>query len=282
MHMESKLTKPWFSSRSARAACFAVFSFFAACSLLATQTSDSQSRADAAPGVPVKGEAPASLIPVTSHMMDVGDDPEARYSGAPQFDWAFFGGCMRPVEKWEPAMPAYRHVLGIDNCFNMLEMGKFDDPPVWYVKNALEDKPAIPTIVFAGVGKINCTVEDGEKARVCDPEKIKALLNRYPNAILGGGQVAEVDMIFNWQFNQYYARLPVGVGGAVFPAAYFDYLESNLKRSSVPYMSQQHNGPWGTHYVARERVMSLGSSQMGFSYHFPLTIGNMSQAVALA
>ncbi len=211
----------------------------------------------------------ASSIPVSSQMIDVGDDPEARYSGAPQFDWAFFGGFMRPIEKWEPAMPAYRHVLGINNCFNMLETGKFDDPPVWYVKNALEDKPAIPALVFAGVGKINATAEDGEKARVCEPEKVKVLLNKYPNAIFGGGQVAEVDMIFDWQFSQYYARLPVGVGGAVFPAAYFDYLESNLKRSSVPYMSQQHNGPWGTHYVARERVMSLGSSQMGFSDIIP-------------
>ena len=212
---------------------------------------------------------PASLIPVTSQMIDVGDDPEARYSGAPQFDWAFFGGCMRPIEKWEPAMPAHRHVLGINDRFNMIEMGKFDDPPVWYVKNALEDKPTIPTLVFAAVGKINCTAEDGEKARVCAPEKIKVLLNHYPNAIFGGGQVAEVDDIFNWQFNQYYARLPVGVGGAVFPAAYFDFLESNLKRSSVPYMSQQHNTPWGTHYVARERVMSLGNSQMGFSGIIP-------------
>ena len=264
--MKSKITQSSFFSRSARASCFAVSSFFAACSLLGALASDSQSGADA---TPVKGKAPALLIPVTSHRIDVGDDPEARYSGTPQFDWAFFGECMRPIEKWDPAMPAHRHVLGINDRFNMIEMGRVDDPPVWYVKNALEDKPAIPTLVFVAVGKINCTAEDGEKARVCDPEKIKVLLKHYPNAIFGGGQIAEVDDIFNWQFNQYYARLPAGVGGAVFPAAYFDFIESNLKRSPVPYMSGQHNTPWGTHYVARERVMSLGTSQMGFSGIIP-------------
>ena len=185
---------------------------------------------------------------------------------------------MRPIEKWEPAMPAHWHVLGINDRFQMIEMGQVDDPPVWYVKNALEDKPPIPTIVFAAVGKINCTAEDGEKARVCDREKVKVLLNHYPNAIFGGGQVAEVDMIFNWQFNQYYARLPVGVGGAVFPAAYFDF-SSQPERSPVPYLSQQHNGPWGTHYVARERVMSLGSSQMGFSDIVP-SLTTLRSAVA--
>ena len=200
-------------------------------------------------------------------MMDVADDPEARFSGAPQFDWAFFGGCMRPIAKWAPSMPAHRHVLGINDRFNMIETGEFNDPPVWYIKNVLEDKPAIPTLLFASIGKINCPAEDGEHARVCDLEKVKVLLNKYPNAIFGGGQVAEVDAIFNWQYSQYYARLPVGVGGAVFPSAYFDFLESNLKRSSVPYMSQQHNVAWGTHYVARERVMSLGSSQLFYRHN---------------
>ena len=210
---------------------------------------------------------PEQRIPVTSHLIDIGDDPEARYSGGPQFDWAFFGGHMQTVAKYATDMPPHRHVLGINNSFNLIETGEFNDPPVWYNKNVLDDRPAIPTLLFAATGKINATAEDGEHARKCDLEKVQTLLSKYPNAIFGGGQVAEVDAIFNWQYKRYFARLPAGVDGAVFPVAYFDFLEANLKRSSVPYMYQQHNVAWGTHYVAGNRVMSLGSAQLFYRHN---------------
>ena len=251
-----------FLSRPVKVPRFVVFSFFATCIL--TQALDGQSRTETTSSVTANGGAVTSLIPVTSQMIDVVDDPEALYSGAPQFDWTFFGGYMQPLEKWSPAIPAFRHLLGINSRFNMLEH-RLDDSSVW-VKNTLEDKPAIPTLVFTGVGKINATAEDGEHARMSDMEKEKEFFAKYPNALFGGGQIAEVDGIFNWQFKQYYARLPVDVGGGVFPSAYFDFIESNLKRSSVPYMSQQHNGCWGTHYVARERIMSLGSQQLFYRH----------------
>lgn len=211
--------------------------------------------------------APAVLIPVTSQMIDVGDDPEARYSGAPRFDWPFFGGRTRLISKYPALMPAHRHTLGIDYRFYMIETTEFDDPPVWFVKDALEDKPEVPTILFASVRKINYPPDHDEHARAYDFGTIRPLLAKYPHTIFGGGQVAEVDAMFDWQYKSYYGRLPTGAGDAVFPAAYFDFLESNLKRSSVPYMSQQHNRAWGTHYAARERIMSLGSAQLFYRHN---------------
>lgn len=204
---------------------------------------------------------------MTSHEIDVVDDPEARYSGGPQFDWPFFGERTRLIAKYAHTMPAHRHALGIDYRFYMLEMDKFEYPPVWYVKDALEDQPSVPTIVFASIGKINPLAEDGERPKAHDRETIERFLEKVPHAIFGGGQVAEVDAIFNWQYKQYYARLPVGAGGGAFPAAYFDFLESNLKRGSARYMSQQHNRAWGTQYVARERIMSLGSAQLFYRHN---------------
>lgn len=244
----------WFSPACLAAVCWSFASTFPAV----------QCSAEAAPA---ESGTHVSTIPVTSQMIDLADDPENRYSGAPQFDWPFFGGKTRLIAKYAHTMPAHRHQLGIDYRFYMLELDKFEHPPVWFVKNALEDKPPVPTIIFASIRKINYPEESNERAKAYDLETITPFLRRYPHAIFGGGQVAEVDQMFNWQYKQYYGRLPVGAGGAVFPAAYFDFLESNLKRSSVPYMCQQHNGAWGTHYVARERVMSLGSAQLFYRHN---------------
>ena len=216
---------------------------------------------------PVEFKTPAALIPVTSRLVDLGDDPESKYSGAPQFDWPFFGGQTRLIAKYAAMMPGNRHVLGIDYRFYMIETAEFDYPPVWFVRDALEDKPTVPTILFASIRKVNATAEDNERARAYNLDAIKPFLRKYPHAVFGGGEVAEVDSIFNWQYGQYYARLPSGAGGAVFPAAYFDFLESNLKRSPVPYMLQQHNRGWGTHYAARERIMSLGSAQLFYRHN---------------
>jgi hypothetical protein len=215
----------------------------------------------------VPGAPRASLIPVTSQMLDLIDDPETQYSGAPRFDWSFFGGRTRLIAKYAAMMPASRHTLGIDYRFYMVETAEFNYPPVWFVKDALENKPTVPTILFAKIRKINNTAEDNERALAYEPNTIKHFLQKYPHLIFGGGEVAEVDAMFSWQYKQYYGRLPAGAGGAVFPAAYFDFLESNLKRSSVPYMLQQHNRDWGTHYVARERIMSLGSAQLFYRHN---------------
>ncbi|MEI6534605.1 MAG: hypothetical protein WCN98_04630 [Verrucomicrobiaceae bacterium] len=255
------------------ATCIAVVCLHSASGILAAppvpeKTAGATGGATVSAGAPAaEVTTPASLIPVTSQMIDLGDDPETRYSGAPKFDWSFFGGQTRLIAKYAAMMPASRHILGINYRFYMIETAEFGYPPVWFVKDALEDKPAVPTIVFASIRKINYEEENSEHARAYDVKTIMPFVEKYPHTIFGGGQVAEVDAMFNWQYKQYYGRLPAGAGGAVFPAAYFDFLESNLKRSSVPYMLQQHNRGWGTHYVARERIMSLGSAQLFYRHN---------------
>jgi len=171
---------------------------------------------------------------------------------------------MRPIAEYAFMMPAHRYTLGIDYRFFMIETSEFHHPP----KKALEDKPPVPTVVFAKVGKINAEAESGERARAYDLDKtIKPFLGKYFHTIFGGGQVAEVDAIINWQYKHYFGRLPAGAGGAVFPAAYFDFLESNLKRGAAHYMTQQHNCARATHYVASQRVMSLGSAQLFYRHN---------------
>ena len=245
------------TSRGFLAACIAAICWHFAPGILAAESSTDQ----------VTASTRVSPIPVTSQSIDLGDDPEAKCSGAPQFDWSFFGGQTRLIAKYPAMMPAHRHTLGIDYRFYMVETAEFDDPPVWFVKNALEDQPAVPTIIFAKIRKINNTAEDNERALAYDFNTIRPFLRKYPHLLFGGGEVAEVDAMFDWQYKQYYGRLPAGAGGAVFPAAYFDFIESNLKRSSVPYMLQQHNRGWGTHYAARERIMSLGSVQLFYRHN---------------
>jgi len=201
-------------------------------------------------------------IPVTSHRIDVGDDPENAYSGAPQFDWSFFGERTRVITKYRNNYPAHRHSLGIDYVFYTISDHSFKYPPPRDTQQAILDEPIIPVIQIARIGKINRTEEDGERAHAYDLDTIKAFQKNYPNLIFGGGQTAEVDATITWVFSHYYGRCPVGPGGRVFPFAYFDFIESNLNRSSVPYMYQEHNQGWGIHYVARERAMSLSGSQL--------------------
>ena len=48
---------------------------------------------------PAGGEVLNTRIPVTSQQIDLADDPENAYSGAPQFHWSFFGGQTRVITK---------------------------------------------------------------------------------------------------------------------------------------------------------------------------------------
>lgn len=201
-------------------------------------------------------------IPVTSHRTDIGNDPENNYSGAPRFDWPFFGNQTRIITKYPANYPSHRHALGIDYAYYFLESKTFNYPPGTTIANAIQSTPTIPVIQFAQIGKINRSNEDGEKAFAHDPAAITAFAAHYPNLIVGGGQTSEVDGDVSWLFNQYYGRLPVGPGGKVFPSAYLDFTESNLKRSGMPFLLQQHNEGWGVHYVAKERAMSLGGPQL--------------------
>jgi hypothetical protein len=201
-------------------------------------------------------------IPVTSQQIDVGDDPENAYSGAPQFDQAFFGNQTRIITKYPANYLNHRNSLGVDYSFYFLETKSFTYPPAATIANVIQATPTIPVIEFAKIGKINRDNEDGEKAFAQDPAVVNAFVSHYPNVIFGGGQTAEVDGDFIWLHPQYYGRLPVGPGARAFPFAYLDFTESNLKRSGVPYLLQQHNQGWGTHYVAKERAMSLGGPQL--------------------
>ncbi len=208
------------------------------------------------------GMEAAAAIPVTSYQVDVGDDPENNYSGAPRFDWSFFGNQTRIITKYPANLPAHRNSLGIDYSMYWLESRKFNFPPSTAIQNAIQSPPVIPVVQFASIGKINRTNEDGEKAIAQDLASIDGFKSHYGNLQFGGGQTSEVDGDFAWLYSQYYGRLPVGPGGRSFPSAYQDFIESNLKRSSVPYMMQQHNQGWGTHYVAKERAMSMGGPQL--------------------
>ena len=211
---------------------------------------------------PMSREVVNKRIPVMSQQCDLGDDPENAHSGAPQFDWSFFGGQTRIITKYVNNYPAHRHSLGINYAFYLLEDHYFDSSAPKAKIDAILDVPIIPVIQFAQIGKINRAGEDNERAHAYDLKTIGSFLNRYPNIIYGGGQTAEIDIEFSWTYIHCYGRLPVGPGGRVFPTAYFDYIESNLKRGSVPYMMQEHNGSWGIHYVAQNRAMSLSCSQL--------------------
>ena len=214
-------------------------------------------QADSAPS-----QTAANGIPVLSSRSDVDDDPENAYSGAPQFGWSFFGDQTRVITKYPVNYPLHRHSLGISYTFYLLEDRSIEYPSLKANTDAILDAPIIPVIQFAKIGKINRVEENGERAIAHDPAKIQSFLKHYPNLIFGGGQVAEIDAGFARFFSDYYGRLPVGLGGKVFPSAYLDFIESNLKRSSVPYMKQEHNSGWGIHYMAQERAMSMSANQL--------------------
>ena len=216
-------------------------------------------------GITAGNQLPTTIpsgIPVTSQPIDVGDDPENAYSGAPQFNQTFFGSRTRIITKYPANYLNHRNSLGVNYAFYFLESKTFNYPPSATIANVIQATPTIPVIEFAKIGKINRNSEDGEKALAQDPATVNAFVSHYPNAIFGGGQTAEVDGDFIWLYTQYYGRLPIGPGARAFPFAYLDFTESNLKRSGVPYLLQQHNQGWGTHYVAQERAMSLGGPQL--------------------
>ena len=216
----------------------------------------------AAPDMPADTKVLDARIPVTSHRSDVGDDPENLYSGAPQFDWNFFGNQTRMITKYSNDYLAHRHVLGVDYKFYLLEDRFFNAPASGARLKAITDSPVIPVIQFAGIGKTIYPAENNERPYGHKLEEIKAYMKPFPNLIFGGGQSAEIDVIFEWTYPQNYGRTPVGPGGKALPTAYFDFIESNLKRSSVPYMLQEHNTHWGIPYVAKERAMSLSLNQL--------------------
>ena len=221
----------------------------------------------AAPDMPADTKVLDARIPVTSHRSDVGDDPENLYSGAPQFDWNFFGNQTRMITKYSNDYLAHRHALGVDYKFYLFEDHFFSSPSGEARNKVITDYPVIPIIQFAGIGKTIYTAENGERPHGQNLEEIKAYMKPYPNLIFGGGQAAEIDVIFEWTYPQNYGRTPVGPGGKAFPTAYLDFFESNLKRSSVPYMLQEHNTFYGISYVAAERAMSLSINQLFYRAH---------------
>lgn len=201
-------------------------------------------------------------IPDTSHLLDVTSDPENLYSGAPLFDWPFFGGRTRIMAKYASDMPNHRHLLGVDYVNYSVVNNAFNYPPSTSTANAITDLPLLPTIQYAQLGKINATAEDGERPLAHDLAAVRAYMDHYPNLLLGGGQVAELDGVFWWMFPYYYGRTPLGPGGRIFPAAWFDDLEAVLKRSPTPYLVMEYNEPWSAVYWSAEHALSKGGPQL--------------------
>ncbi|MEI8376538.1 MAG: hypothetical protein WCJ35_27285 [Planctomycetota bacterium] len=208
------------------------------------------------------GEVTAQKIPVTSHQIDVGDDPENAYSGAPQFTWPFFGDRPQMVSKYYGLYLKLRHDLGVNFRFYLHEDQYFQNPIPKVKIAAILDSPVIPVIQFALLSNIDQVETDTGYFPAYDPAVVQAFLKKYPNVIFGGGNVAEYDIGFSWFYRHNYGRVPVGPGGRVFPTAFFDWNEALLKRSTVPYMMLEYNGSYGIHYAASERGLSMGCAQL--------------------
>jgi len=216
-----------------------------------------QSSPDEAAGVPY-----ASSIPVTSQQIDLGDDPENAYSGAPQFNWSFVGDRTQLLSKYFGLYRKYRRELGIHFRYYLHEDQHFQDPIPTSKKEAILDSPVIPIIQFALLSNIDQVETDTGYFPAYEPAVIHAFLKKYPNVIFGGGNVAEYDIGFSWFYRHNYGRVPVGPGGSVFPTAFFDWNEALLKRSTVPYMMLEYNGSYGIHYAAWGRGLSMGCAQL--------------------
>ena len=201
-------------------------------------------------------------IPVTSRQSDVGDDPENTYSGAPQFNSAFFGDRTQLLSKYYGLYLKYRRELGINFKYYLHEDHSFQDPLPTTKKEAILESPAIPVIQFALLSNIDQVETDTGYFPAYKPAVIQDFLKKYPHVIFGGGNIAEYDIGFSWFYKHNYGRVPVGPGGRIFPTAFFDWNEALLKRSTVPYMMLEYNGSYGIHYAASERGLSMGCAQL--------------------
>ena len=201
-------------------------------------------------------------IPVTSQQSDVGDDPENAYSGAPQFDWSFFGDRTQVLSKYYGLYLKYRRELGIHFRYYLHEDHSFQEPLSPTKKEVLLEKPVIPMLQFALLSNIDQVETDTGYFPPYNSAVIRDFLKKYPHVIFGGGNIAEYDIGFSWFYKHNYGRVPVGPGGRVFPTAFFDWNEALLKRSTVPYMLLEYNGAYGLHYAASEHGLSMGCAQL--------------------
>lgn len=201
-------------------------------------------------------------IPVTSRQSDVDADPENTYSGAPQFNWSFFGDRTQVLSKYYGLYLKYRRELGINFKCYIHEDHSFQEPLPATKQEALLETPVIPMIQFALLSSMDQVKTDASCFPDCDPAVIQGFLKKYPHVIFGGGNIAEYDIGFSWFYRRNYGRVPVGPGGRVFPTAFFDWYEALLKRSTVPYMMLEYNGAYGIHYAASEHGLSMGCAQL--------------------
>jgi hypothetical protein len=214
-----------------------------------------------------------------SYLLDVHDDPENLYSGAPLLDWSLYGTCLHVVTKYTWNMIKHRHLLGTKYTAYTMENTSFVYPHGTYAHAAITNTPLVPVVDYANLGKINRSAEDEERARSFDPSATQACIDDYAaagytNLILGGGHGAEIDADFSWLYQHYYGRYPRGAGDRVFPAAYFDFVESNLRRSPAPYMNMEHNSTYAPAYTASAYAMTSGRAQLFYRQASPL-VANM-------
>ena len=97
----------------------------------------------ASQGLPSAGEVLSTRIPVTSLRIDVGDDPENAYSGAPQFNSAFFGDRTQLLSKYYGLHLKYRREFGISFRYYLHEDHSFQDPLPTTKKEAILDSPVM-------------------------------------------------------------------------------------------------------------------------------------------
>ena len=225
--------------------------------------------------------APQPAIPVTSYRVDVGDDPENGYGGAPVFDWGFFGGRMRTWTRFPHALLAYRQVADVP--VYTMRIRDFTVPNKFaYLESALtgmagpksnlSDKPAIPLVIYAYLGKGIYGADGNERARGHSRTDIDAYLKHYPNTIFAGGATSEEDAMIRWCYQQFYARYPVGPYGSCFPFTYLDLMEANARRGGAPFMFVSHNAQWTPHYSASTRLLSLAETQLFYRGANDLTL----------
>ncbi|MBI1373478.1 MAG: hypothetical protein GC159_12185 [Phycisphaera sp.] len=205
------------------------------------------------------------LKPVNSIMMDTGDDPERTYSAAPTLDWSYFGDRMRYVTRGSAGMVHMRHDTDVDLKFAFLQIDaekdtiKFEDDGKSDIGEILAwDNGTFPALCFAGLPKI------GVKSRVVNMDAVNRFLAEHPNVTWGGGRIGEYDGLFLhfYDNNSMFKVRPTGPYGSDFQNAWFDVMNSYMRRGGTPFLAFNFNQPTQMQYTARERMLSLGMSQL--------------------
>ncbi len=233
-------------------------------------------------------------VPITSYRLDISDDPENNYLGAPALNWNLFGGRMRIVNGNTFEAPFLRDMFTHDMIVDQGTLGDFNVPVdggnIWNVgfvtgtqsgQGNVTSRPPIPGIMSSGCGKLIYAPGNGEAPFAYSLTQITNFTQAYTNMIYVGARVAEMDDIIWWGYAGFYNRNPVGPGNTIFPVAWQDELEADSMRGDAPYMSVQHNALWAFPYTAEDRITSVINAQiMARDGHVPIPEFAMLRSVS--